>query len=124
MQHAKDQFKMAGHIGSTAENLKAAFEGEDHEVTTMYPEFAEQAKAEGDNEAALLFSMIAKVEAHHRDRYKKLLEMVENDTVYTREEAITWKCSKCGHIHEGKQPPGKCPVCKHSREYFEPDDIF
>ncbi len=64
--------------------------------------------------------MIGKVEAEHRDRYKKLLEMVENDTVYKREQPIKWKCSKCGHIHEGTQPPGACPVCKHPREYFEP----
>ena len=123
MQHAKDEFKMAGGIGNTVENLKAAVEGEDYEVTTMYPEFAEQAKAEGNKEAEILFRMIAKVEAHHRDRYKKLLEMVENDTVYKREEPITWKCSKCGYVHEGKEPPAKCPACKHPREYYEPDDI-
>jgi rubrerythrin len=123
MQHAKDEFKMAGHIGNTAENLRAAMEGEDYEVTTMYPEFAEQAKAEGNKEAERLFRMIAKVEAHHRDRYKKLLEMVENETVFKREKPIKWKCSKCGHIHEGTQPPGKCPVCNHPREYFEPEDI-
>ena len=123
MQHAKDEFKMAGGIGNTVENLKAAVEGEDYEVTTMYPEFAEQAMAEGNKEAAILFRMIAKVEAHHRDRYKRLLEMVENDTVYKREEPITWKCSKCGYVHEGKEPPAKCPACKHPREYYEPDDI-
>ena len=123
MQHAKDEFKMAGGIGNTVENLKAAVEGEDYEVTTMYPEFAEQAKADGNKEAEILFRMIAKVEAHHRDRYKKLLEMVENDTVYEREEPITWKCSKCGYVHEGKTPPAKCPACKHPREYYEPDDI-
>lgn len=123
MQHAKDEFRMAGHIGSTADNLKAAIEGEDYEVTTMYPEFAEQAMAEGNKEAAALFRMIARVEAHHRDRYKQLLEMVENDTVYKRDEPVTWKCSKCGYVHEGTEPPGKCPACKHPREYFEPDDI-
>lgn len=123
MQHAKDEFKMAGGIGNTVENLKAAVDGEDYEVTTMYPEFAEEAKAEGNKEAEILFRMIAKVEAHHRDRYKKLLEMVENDTVYKREEPITWKCSKCGYVHEGKEPPAKCPACKHPREYYEPDDI-
>lgn len=123
MQHAKDEFKMAGGIGNTVENLKAAVEGEDYEVTTMYPEFAEQAMADGNKEAAILFRMIAKVEAHHRDRYKRLLEMVENDTVYKREEPISWKCSKCGYVHEGKEPPAKCPACKHPREYYEPDDI-
>jgi rubrerythrin len=87
----------------------------------MYPEFAAEAEAEGNKEAAILFKNIAKVEAEHRDRYKKLLEMVENGTVYKREKPIRWKCSKCGHIHEGNQPPGKCPVCRHPREYFEPE---
>ena len=123
MQHAKDEFKLAGKLGNTIDNLKAAIAGEDYETTTMYPEFAAAAEEEGNKEAARLFRMIAKVEAEHRDRYKKLLEMVENDTVYKREQPIKWKCSKCGYIHEGTQPPGACPVCKHPREYFEPETM-
>lgn len=119
-QHAKDEFKLLDGIGSTADNLKEAISGEHYEVTEMYPEFAEQAKAEGNREAAALFMMIARVEAEHRDRYRKLLEMVENDTVYKRDEPIKWRCSKCGYIHEGTEPPPKCPACKHPREYFEP----
>jgi rubrerythrin len=119
-QHAKDHFKMLGGIGDTVANLKEAMGGEDHETKSMYPEFAEQAKAEGNKEAAALFMMIGKVEAEHRDRYKKLLEMVENGTVYSRDEPIKWRCSKCGYIHEGKEPPPKCPACKHPKEYYEP----
>jgi len=121
MQHAKDEFKLAGKLGTTVDNLKEAIAGENYETTTMYPEFAKTAEEEGNKDAARLFRMIGKVEAGHRDRYKKLLEMVENDTVYKREQPIKWKCSKCGHIHEGTQPPGMCPVCKHEREYFEPE---
>ncbi len=121
MQHAKDEFKLLDGIGDTVANLKEAIEGEDYETTTMYPEFAAAAEAEGNKEAAILFKNIAKVEAEHRDRYKKLLEMVENGTVFKREKPIRWICSKCGHIHEGTQPPGKCPVCRHPREYFEPE---
>jgi rubrerythrin len=119
-RHAKDEFKLLGGIGDTAANLKEAIGGEDHETKSMYPEFAEQAKAEGNKEAAALFMMIARVEAEHRDRYKKLLEMVENGTVYKRDEPIKWRCSKCGYIHEGTEPPPKCPACKHPREYYEP----
>jgi rubrerythrin len=119
-QHAKDEFKLLGGIGSTAENLRAAIGGEDHETTSMYPEFAEQAKAEGNKEAAALFLMIARVEAEHRDQYRKLLEMVENGTVYKRDQPIRWRCSKCGYIHEGTEPPPKCPACRHPREYYEP----
>ena len=121
MQHAKDELKLAGHLGDTAANLKAAIEGENYETTTMYPEFAAAAKAEGNMEAFRLFSAIARVEAEHRDRYRKLLDMVENGTVFKRDEPIRWRCLKCGHIHTGKQPPGQCPSCQHPREYFEPE---
>ena len=121
MQHAKDEFKLLGGISDTVANLKEAIAGENYETTTMYPEFAADAEAEGNKEAAILFKNIAGVEAGHRDRYMKLLEMVENGTVYKRDKPIRWICSKCGHIHEGTQPPGKCPVCRHPREYFEPE---
>jgi len=73
--------------------------------------------------AAALFRMIAKVEEHHRKRYQKLLDRVKNGTVYKREQPITWKCSVCGYVHEGNEPPGKCPCCGHAREYFEPADL-
>ncbi len=122
-QHAKDEFKMAGKLGNTIENLKAAVEGEHYEVTEMYPEFAKIAREEGNKEAAILFEQITKVEAEHRDRFKRLLDMVEKETVYKRDEPIKWKCSKCGHIHEGKNAPKTCPCCKHPQEYFEPETV-
>lgn len=122
-QHAKDEFKLLGGIGDTAANLQAAIDGEDYETSEMYPQFAQEAQAEGQEKAALLFSQIAKVEAHHRDRYQKLLDMVKAGTVYKRETAIKWKCSKCGYVHEGSEPPPKCPVCAHPTEYFEPADM-
>ena len=121
MRHAKDEFALLGGIGDTIANLKEAIAGEHYETTTMYPEFAAAAEEEGNKEAAILFKMIARVEAEHRDRYKKLLEMVENGKVYTRDEPIRWKCAVCGYIHEGTEPPAKCPSCKHPREYYEPE---
>ncbi|MCE1246820.1 MAG: rubrerythrin family protein [Firmicutes bacterium] len=120
-QHAKDEFKLLGGIGTTLENLKEAVAGEDHETESMYPEFARIAEEEGFKDAALLFRQIAKVEKEHRDRYKKLLEMVENGTLYKRENLVRWKCLKCGYIHEGTEPPPKCPCCKHPQGYFEPE---
>lgn len=123
MQHAKDEFKMLKGIGDTKANLKEAIAGEDYETTKMYPEFAEDALKEGNKEAATLFRMIARVEEKHRDRYKKLLEMVEKGTVLKRDEPIKWKCSKCGYIHEGTEPPEKCPSCKHPQGYFEPESM-
>ncbi len=121
MRHAKDEFVLAGKLGDTVANLQEAIDGEHYETTTMYPEFAEAAQAEGNKEAAILFRMIARVEAEHRDRYKKLLEMVKNGTVFKREKPIRWKCAVCGYIHEGTEPPGKCPCCKHPKEYYEPE---
>lgn len=122
-QHAKDEFKLLSGIGDTAANLKEAIEGETYETITMYPTFAKEAEEEGEKEAARLFKQIAKIEREHAERYKKLLEMVENGTVYKREKPIKWKCSKCGYIHEGTEPLGKCPCCQHPKEYFEPANL-
>lgn len=122
-RHAKDEFALIGGIGDTISNLKVAIKGEEYETTVMYPTFAKEAEAEGNKEAAILFMQIAKVEAHHCDRYKKLLEMVQNGTVFKREVPIKWKCSVCGYIHEGPEPPAKCPACKHPREYYEPANM-
>ncbi len=123
MQHAKDHFKLLSGIGTTEENLTAAISGEHYETVEMYPQFAEEAETEGNAEAALLFKMIGKVEAHHRERYKKLLEMVQNGTVFKRETPIKWKCSVCGYTVEGTEPPAKCPACKNPREFYEPANL-
>ena len=122
-RHAKDEFKLLGGLSDTKAALKDAIDGEHYETVSMYPEFVEDAKAEGHREASVLFRMIARVEAEHRDRYKKLLQMVEDGTVFKRDEPIRWKCSVCGYIHEGKEPPGKCPCCQHAREYYEPESM-
>lgn len=120
MRHANDHFKMLGGIGDTAANLKDAMEGEDYETESMYPTFAKEAEEEGNMEAAMLFTQIGKVEAEHRERYKRLLEMVENGTVFSRKEPIKWKCSLCGYKYTGTEPPPKCPACKHPKEYYGP----
>jgi len=121
--HAKEEFKLLNGIGDTAANLKAAMDGEDYETTEMYPTFAKEAEEEGNKAAQILFEQIGKIEAHHRDRYKRLLDMVEAGTVFTREQPIEWKCSLCGYVAEGKQPPAKCPGCKHPKEFYEPANL-
>ena len=123
MRHAKDEFALLNGIGDTAANLKSAIDGEMYETVTMYPQFAKEAEEEGHDDAAWLFNQIAKVEKQHAALYGKLLKMVEEGTVYKREKPIQWKCSVCGCIHEGTEPPAKCPCCKHSKEYFEPETI-
>jgi len=123
MRHAKDELTLLAGIGDTATNLKEAIAGEHYETTEMYPTFAKEAEEEGNTEAARLFQQIAKVERHHELRYRKLLEMVENGTVYKRQQPIRWKCSQCGYIVEGTEPPAKCPACKHPREHYEPESM-
>jgi rubrerythrin len=121
MQHAKDEYRLLGELEDTKSCLKQAIEGEHYEVIDMYPQFAKEAEEEGNKDAAVLFRMIAKVEEQHRNRYKKLLEMLENGTLYKREEPIRWKCSICGYVYKGNEPPPKCPSCKHPREFYEPE---
>ena len=122
-QHAKEHLALLGGIGDTAANLRAAIDGEDHEVESMYPRFVKDAEEEGETKAASAFRLVAKIEAHHRDRFRKLLAMVEAGTVYKRDTAIKWKCGKCGYIVEAMEPPQTCPSCHHSLQYFEPANL-
>ncbi len=123
MQHAKEEFKLSKGIGDTIENLKEAIKGEHYENTEMYPQMQKDAEEEGNKEAAKLFKEISEVEKTHEERYKKLLEMLEKGTLYKRDKPIKWKCSKCGYIHEGSEPPEECPACKHPKEYYEPENL-
>ena len=106
-------------LGTTVDNLKAAIAGEHYEYSQMYPEFADTAEKEGFPEIAKRLRAIAKAELHHEERYKKLLKEVENNTVFKKEPKVFWVCRKCGYIHEGEEPPEKCPSCDHPTEYFE-----
>jgi rubrerythrin len=109
----------AGIVGSTAENLKAAAEGENEEWTEAYPHFADVAEAEGFPVIAATFRKIAAVEAEHEKRYLRLLAKVVAGTVFAREEEVVWQCRNCGHVHTGKEAPKACPTCAHSQAYFE-----
>lgn len=109
----------AGRIGTTAENLLAAAEGELEEWGTLYPDFANVAESEGFADIAESFRKIASVEKWHERRYRKLLENVENRRVFARETLLRWKCRNCGYIHEGPEAPELCPACKHPQAYFE-----
>jgi rubrerythrin len=109
----------AGVIGTTAENLKAAAEGEKMEWGTLYPDFAEVAEKEGFPEIANTFRMVAQVEEKHERRYRKLLANVKQGKVFKKDKIIRWKCRNCGHVYEGSEAPERCPVCDHPRSYFE-----
>lgn len=109
----------AGNIGTTAENLKASAMDENEEWAELYPEFERVAREEGFKEAANAFKLIAKIEAEHEQRFKKLLENIEAGKVFERDEKVRWKCRKCGYVHEGTKPLENCPACNHPKSYFE-----
>ncbi len=109
----------AGRIGTTAENLLAAAEGEKLEWGVLYPDFATVADEEGLGEVAESFRQIAKVEERHEARYRKLLANVEGDRVFTKDHPIRWKCRNCGYVFEGTTAPAICPACKHPQSYYE-----
>ena len=118
-EHAKLWFKLAHGIGSTAENLKDAADGENYEWTDMYASFAKEAKEEGFDEIARLFEGVAAIEKEHEERYRKLLANVEGDLVFSKDGDQVWQCSNCGHICVGKKAPEVCPVCAHPQAYFQ-----
>ncbi|KYC53358.1 MAG: Rubrerythrin [Candidatus Methanofastidiosum methylothiophilum] len=106
-------------LGNTIENIKGAIEGENYEYTKMYPEFANVAEKEGFKDVADRLRAIAVAEKHHEERYKKLLKELEAGTLFKKKEKVVWVCRKCGYIHEGNEPPEKCPSCNHEKAYFE-----
>ena len=118
-EHAKMWFKELGGIGDTAENLKAAADGENFEWTDMYEGFARTADEEGFHELAEKFRGVAAIEKHHEERYRALLSNVEAQKVFEKSEVKVWECRNCGHIVVGTKAPEVCPVCAHPQAYFE-----
>ena len=118
-EHAKLWFKELNGIGSTAENLAAAADGENYEWTDMYDGFAKTAEAEGFPELAARFRGVAAIEKRHEERYRALLKNVETAQVFERSEVKVWECRNCGHIVVGTKAPEICPVCSHPKAYFE-----
>ncbi len=120
-EHAKMWFKLleGGAIKSTPENLEAAAAGENYEWTDMYARMAQEAREEGFNEIAAKFELVAKVEAEHEARYRKLLDNVKKERVFSKDNDVIWQCSNCGHIVIGKKAPQVCPVCDHPQAYFQ-----
>ncbi len=119
-EHAKIWFKFlhGGAVPATAENLKDAAAGENFEWTDMYATFAREAREEGFDEIARLFDAVGAIEKVHEERYRKLLDNIEKEVVFSRDGDAIWECSNCGHIVVGPKAPEKCPVCNHPQSYF------
>jgi rubrerythrin len=109
----------AGVIGSTAECLGMAAEGEHEEWTSLYPGFGDAAQEEGFPKVATAFRLIAKVEEEHEKRFARLLHNLKENKVFEREEKVSWVCRKCGYVHYGRKALNVCPVCDHPMAYFE-----
>ena len=118
-EHAKLWFKELGELGTTAQNLLAAAEGENYEWTDMYDTFAKEAEEEGFKKIAAKFRMVAAIEKTHEERYRKLLSNVEMQQVFEKAEETIWECRNCGHLVMGKKAPEVCPVCVHPKSFFE-----
>ncbi len=120
-EHAKIWFKLLhdGDVPTTTENLKAAADGENFEWTDMYDRMAKEAKEEGFDRIAYLFEAVGKIEKEHEARYRKLLENIDGDLVFSRDGDRLWQCRNCGHIVVGPKAPEVCPVCNHPKAYFE-----
>ena len=119
-EHAKLWYKILhGGIGDTLENLGHAAEGENYEWTDMYDRFAREAKGEGFDAIAGLFEKVAAIEKQHEERYRKLIQNIEEGLVFSRDGDTIWICRNCGHVVIGKQAPQVCPVCGHPQSFFE-----
>jgi rubrerythrin len=119
-EHAKIWYKLLHDgVADTMTNLKDAAAGENYEYTDMYVKFAEEAREEGFNEIAELFEKVGEIEKHHEERYRKLIENIENGMVFKGDGVTVWKCRNCGYIHIGDSAPEVCPVCNHPQSYFE-----
>lgn len=120
-EHAKLWFKLlnGGDISDTMTNLREAAEGENYEWTSMYDRMAQEAEEEGFTQIARKFRMVAAIERHHEERYRRLLANIEEGIVFSREGDTIWICRNCGHIVIGKKAPEVCPVCAHPKSFFE-----
>lgn len=118
-EHAKLWLEELEQISNTSKNLQSAIDGENHEWTSMYEEFALTAEQEGYYDLANKFRQVAAIEKDHEERFKKLLYNIEENKVFEKEVNKVWECKNCGHVHKGKNAPSVCPVCGYGMAYFE-----
>ena len=119
MEHAEILYKELHNIGNTYTSLNEAATEENHEWTNMYEEFAKTAENEGFTEIAKKFRLIAAIEKHHEERFRTLMRNIQTDEVFTKSEVKVWECRKCGNTVVGTRPPETCPVCSHTKNYYE-----
>ena len=119
-EHAEIWFKYLGGYSTTEKNLEVAAGGEHFEWSSMYAQFAEEAKEEGFSELAFLFEKVASIEKMHEERYNSYRQRILDGKMFSSDsEETLWICLNCGHVVKGKTPPPICPVCKEAQGYFK-----
>ncbi len=124
LSHFREFMRILNLRGDTLENLKTAVIDEEDESTNIYPKLYQDAMADGKLNTARLFQQITKIEVLHKERLDKLANLLETDSVFKRDINIKWKCLTCGYVHEGKEPPNKCPGCQSGQNFYEPEDFL
>ena len=112
--HAEGHLKALDAIGTTAQNLQTAVDGETYETNEMYPPMFQQAEADG-HKAKRMIGYALKVEAVHAHLYALALEAAQRGEDLAETEF--YLCPVCGHIEFGK-PPESCPVCGAKGEKY------
>lgn len=112
--HAEGHLKALEGIGSTADNLQVAIDGETYEFEEMYPPMVEQAEAEEHKPAKRMFKYATEAEAVHAKLYAMALEAVQQGKDL---DVDFYLCPICGYIEFGK-PTDPCPICKTKPEKF------
>ena len=108
----------AGKIGTTAENLLAAANGELEEWEAIYPAFSRIAREEGFADVAGTFRAVAVAEKQHEKRYSGFLEHLKAGTLFQRQDVV-WRCRYCGYVSGGPTAPRGCAACRKPQAWFE-----
>ena len=92
--------------------------GESDEFKEIYIEFEETARSESYEEIADFFKELREVEESHNERYMDFYDKIKSKRLYSSKEPVKWVCTNCGYIHEGKEAPRNCPLCRFPQGYF------
>lgn len=124
LSHFREFMRILGLVGSVNDNIKDAIADELNESSEIYPKLSEYAMADGELDTARIFDRIAKIEKRHMERLQKMEKLLETDSVYKRDKKVQWKCSVCGYIIDGTEPPNKCPACQNLKNWYVPEDFM
>lgn len=106
-------------IGTTLDNLKAAFEAESFQQNSSFAEFEQSAWDEGFKQVATKLKLFRQIKKFYAERFEKLAANIENGSVFKKDKKVKWICRKCGLIYESDRALKNCPGCEHPQAYFE-----